>query len=413
MKFFDKVKQGWNVFRNAEEEKAIDQRPIMVSGGSFGSRRPDRRFFSSVRGSDITAAIYNRIAVDASGVSIRHVKLDKNGRFSTNVSSGLNNCLTLEANIDQNATAFRQDIFQTMLEEGTVVVVPTNTDDDPDETSTFSIETMRVGTVLEFRANFLLVRCFDDRYNRFEDLWLPKSFVAPVENPFYAVMNDNQGTLKRLVRKIRLLDAVDEMIGSGKLDLIIQLPYIVKTDSKKAQAEKRRAELEEQLAGSQYGVAYTDGTERITQLNRPVENNLLKNVESLTAMLYTQLGLTEEVMNGTATEEAMMNYNVRTIKPLLDAVTESLKRKFLTKTAITQGHSIEYFQNPFALVPIGKFADLTDKLSRNAILSANEIRSLIGYPPVDDPNADALVNKNMPQVEGGTPPSNPLDDTNT
>jgi hypothetical protein len=226
-------------------------------------------------------------------------------------------------------------------------------------------------------------------------------------------MNDNQGTLKRLVRKIRLLDAVDEMIGSGKLDLIIQLPYIVKTDSKKAQAEKRRAELEEQLAGSQYGVAYTDGTERITQLNRPVENNLLKNVESLTAMLYTQLGLTEEVMNGTATEEAMMNYNVRTIKPLLDAVTESLKRKFLTKTAITQGHSIEYFQNPFALVPIGKFADLTDKLSRNAILSANEIRSLIGYPPVDDPNADALVNKNMPQVEGGTPPSNPLDDTNT
>lgn len=416
MKFVDRFRKGWNVFRNAEQERLNpnkDELPLFTTGGTFGSRRPDRQWYNPVRGMDIKTSVFNRIAVDAANVDIRHVKLDKKKRYLSDVDSGLNRCLTFEANIDQSGTAFRQDIFQTLLEEGEIAVVPIDTDDDPEDITSFKVNTMRVAQIIQWYPTQIRVRCFDDRYNRYEELVLPKSFIAPVENPFYAVMNEPNGTLQRLVRKIGLLDAVDEMIGSGKLDLIIQLPYIVKTDTKRAQAEKRRSELEEQLQGSQYGVAYTDGTERITQLNRPVENNLLKNVESLTKMFYTQLGITEEVLNGTANEEAMTNYMTRTVKPLLDAVVEALRRKFLSRTALSQGQTIKYFQNPFALVPPTKLADLGDKLTRNAILSSNEFRDILGYEPVDDPMANALVNKNMPQQEQPTDPmvtdSNPLD----
>lgn len=405
MKFQERIRKSFNLFRSVEEARVESELPMYTTGGSFGGRRPDRRFANTIRGSDITTAIYNRLSVDAANVKIRHVKLDEKGRYSSTVSSGLNSCLTVEANIDQGATAFRQDMFQTLLEEGTMVIVPIETGDDPDDTGSTKVETMRVGTVIEWFPLSVRVRCYDDRNGKFIEVVLPKLVVAPVENPFFSVMNERNGTLKRLVRKIGLLDAVDEMIGSGKLDLIIQLPYIIKSDTKRAQAEKRRSELEDQLQSSQFGVAYTDGTEKIVQLNRPVENNLLKNVEALTKLLYSELSLTEEVLNGTASEETMMNYQVRVTKPLLDAVCEAMKRRFLSKTARTQGHSIEYYQDPFALVPPAKFAAMVDILSRNAIISANEVRGYLGLDPVtDDPVADQLVNKNMPAISGGLDP---------
>lgn len=405
MKFLDRFKNSWNVFRNAETEN-VSERPMYISGGGFSGRRPDRKFFGSAKSSDVINAIYTRISIDAANVAIEHVVLDDNKRYSSTQPSGLNDCLNFEANIDQDGRAFRQDIFYTMLEEGNAIIVPVTTDVDPDGITTFDIQTMRVGTDVAWYPQHILTRLYDDRDGIVKELLLPKTFVAPVENPFYSVMNEPNGTLKRLVRKINLLDAVDEMIGSGQLDLIIQLPYIVKTDTKREQAEKRREELESQLRNSSLGIGYIDGTERITQLNRPVENSLLKNVEYLTNMLHTQLGITESVMNGTASEEEMMHYQIRTIKPLLDAVVGNLARKYLTKNARTRGHAIKYYQDPLALMPPSKFAEFADKLTRNAILSSNEVRDHLGRPPVDDPIADALVNKNLPQD-----PIDPLEDS--
>lgn len=389
----------WNLFR-ANEEKPPDT--FNGHGGMLTSRRPDRSYFRHVNGKEITNSIYTRIAVDAANVDLRHVKINDNGQFTENVKSALNDCLTIEANIDQGATHFRQDIFQTLLEQGTIAVVPTDTDDPPsdqnkgDFASAFVINTMRVGTIASWRPTEVTVRLFREEHAKYEELPVPKTFCAVIENPFYSIMNEPSGTLQRLTRKISLLDAIDEQIGAGKLDLIIQLPYIVKGDTKKRQAEERRAALEEQLRSSNMGVAYADGTEKVIQLNRPVENNLLKNVEYLTNMLYSQLGITEEVLNGTASEEVMLNYQTRIIKPLLQAVTEAFNRRFITKTARSQGHSIEYFLDPFALVPIGKIASIGDALTRNAILSPNEVRGIIGFKPSTDGQSDKLVNRNMP-----------------
>lgn len=409
MRIRERVKQGWNAFRNSEKAD-MSERPLYTTGGSYGGRRPDRKYFSAAKASDIVTAIYTRIAVDAANVSIRHVELDDNGRFSKVIDSGLNECLNVEANIDQGGRAFRQDLIHTILEEGNAVVVPVETDIDPDKGDRLEIETMRVGTVSTWYPMHILTRCYDDRDGIYKELFLPKDFVAPIENPFYAVMNEPNGTLKRLVRKISLLDAVDEMIGSGQLDLIIQLPYIVKSDTKRAQAEKRRDELEKQLSESKFGIGYIDGTERITQLNRPVENSLLKNVEHLTSMLYSQLGMTENILNGTAGEEEMMHYQIRIIKPLLEAVVEGMTRKYIPKEARKKGEALKYYQDPLALMPPSKFAEFADKLTRNAILSSNEVRDHLGRPPVDDEMADKLLNKNLPYEEPIGDANAPSDD---
>lgn len=404
MKFIDRVKKGWNVFSSTDAEP-YEQR--FISSGSFSQRRPDRIRSITVRGKDITNSIYTRFAVDAANVDIRHVKVDDKGRFKNAINSGLNRCFSLEANIDQGASAFKQDIFQTMLEEGTVVLVPMDTEEDPESDPNIKINTMRVGTVVGWLPEKVRVRVFREEYGRFEELTLPKSFVAPIENPFYSVMNEANSTLQRLTRKISLLDKVDEQIGSGKLDLIIQLPYIIKSDTKKAQAEKRRGELEDQLKSSQYGVAYADGTEKIVQLNRPVENNLLKNVEALTNQVYSQLGITEAILNGTADEKTMLNYQNRIIKPMLKTVTENIERKFISLTGHSQGQRINYFLDPFSLVPVSELANIADLFTRNAILSSNEFRGIIGFDPVDDPMAEALVNKNMPVPEASIVPTKP------
>lgn len=400
MSFINRIKQGWNVF-SSSEEKAKDNTPPPFGHSSF--TRPGRsgQIFQTSSGKDITNSIYTRMAVDFANVDIRHVRLDANRRFTAVVDSGLSNCLTLEANIDQSAWAFRQDIAHTLLEVGAVAIVPVSTDDgeDPEDKDGVKINTARVGTILQWYPEEVLVNLYDERVGRSKEIRIPKSIAAIVENPFHSTMNSPNSTLKRLVRKISLLDAVDEQIGSGKLDLIIQLPYLIKNETKREQAEKRRSDMEQQLQSSQFGVAYADGLEKIIQLNRPVENNLLKNVEAMTKLLYTELGITEEVLNGTADETTMLNYQTRIIKPLLKAVTEAMKRRFLSKTARTQGQSIEYYLDPFSLVPVGKIADIADKLSRNAILSANEMRSILGFPPSDDEKADKLVNNNMPVTE--------------
>lgn len=393
MSLLDRVKK-WNIFRSSEQKADKEE---FVGYGGFSSRRPDRRSVRTVSSKSIMNSIINRIGVDFSEVEIRHIRNDEYGRYLEDAKSSLNECLMVEPNIDQNPVDLRRDIGMTMLEEGVVAIVPVDTDIDPEDTDGFKIESIRVGTVVSWYPRKVRVRLFREETGRYEELNIPKRFVAISENPFYSIMNEPNSTLQRLSRKIALMDMVDEQIGAGKLDLIIQLPYIVKTDTKKAQAEKRRSELEEQLSNSQYGVAYTDGTERVIQLNRPMENNLLKNVDSLTKLLYNQLGITEEILNGTASQATMLNYQTRIIKPMLNVVVESMRRKFLSKTARTQGQSIDYFQDPFALVPAETIAELADKLTRNAILSSNEFRQILGYKPVtDDPMADKLVNKNMP-----------------
>lgn len=409
MKFRDRIKRAFtNIFKDVETQNRTERPLYLSGGGSYGSVRPDRRWSPRAKGTDIITSIYNRIAVDAANVKIQHVVLDEEGRFSKVANSGLNDCLTFEANIDQGGRAFRQDIFQTILEEGNAVILPVDVSEEESDILTVNIETMRVGTPVQWYPRHILVNAYDDREReggRYRELYLSKEFVAPIENPFYAVMNDNMGTLKRLVRKIGLLDAVDEIIGSGQLDLIIQLPYVVKTETKRNVAEERRAALEAQLSSGGMGVGYLDATERITQLNRPVENSLLKNVEYLTNMLYTQLGITEAVLNGTAGEEEMTHYQVRIIKPLLDAVVEGLSRKYLTKEARKNHHAIKYYQDPLALMPPSKFAQLSDVLSRNAILSSNEVRDHLGRPPVDDELANELINRNMPyDSQISTPP---------
>lgn len=405
MKLVDRLKRSWNVFREKEKDP-IQDLGHFSSGPSY-SYRPDKKRYIGSSGREITNAIYNRIGVDFADVDMKHIREDKNKRYLKDVRSGLNTCLTLSANIDQTGRGFRQDIAMTMLEEGVVAIVPIDTTVDPEADNTYDIQTMRVGTITAWYPNEVRVRIFRQDTAQFEELVMPKSVVAIAENPFYSVMNEANSTLKRLSRKIALMDIVDEYQGSGKLDVIIQLPYVIKSETRKAQAEKRRKDLEDQLRSSDYGVAYTDGTERVVQLNRPMENNLLKNVEHLTEMLYSQLGLTEGILNGTADEKVMMNYQARIIKPMLRTITEEMKRKFLTKTAITQGQSIEFYLDPFMLVPTSELPDIADKFTRNAILSSNEMRQIIGFRPVDDAKADELSNKNISAAkEGSDPPPN-------
>lgn len=385
-----RLQHAWNAFVN-NRDPTMQYRDI---GASY-SYRPDRPRLTRGNERSIVTSVYNRIAIDCAAIDIKHVRLDDNERFKEEIDSGLNNCLSVEANIDQSGRAFIQDVVMSMLDEGCVAIIPVETDKDPILTDSYKILSMRTGKILEWYPAHVKVRAYDERTGRKEDIVLPKARVGIVENPLYAVINEPNSTMQRLIRKLCLLDAIDEQSGSGKLDLIIQLPYIIKTEARRQQAENRRKDIEMQLAGSKYGIAYTDGTERITQLNRPVENNLMKQIEYLTQMLYSQLGITQAVLDGTADEQTMLNYYDRTIEPILSAIVDEMKRKFLTKTARSQKQSIEFYRDPFRLVPINNIADIADKFTRNEILTSNEIRQIIGMKPSDDPKADQLVNSNI------------------
>lgn len=397
LSFGSRVKRLWNAFTNRDPTTNY----TYSSMGSSYSYRPDRPRFTRGNERSIITSIYNRIALDVAAIDIRHARLDDSGRYKEDINSGLNNCLTLDANIDQTGRAFIQDIVMSMCDEGSVAIVPVDTTDDPTMTNSYDIESMRTGRITQWMPRHVKVEVYNDRTGRKEDLILPKERVAIIENPFYAVMNEPSSTLQRLKRKLNLLDVVDEQASSGKLDLIIQLPYVIKSQARRDQAESRRKDIENQLSGSRYGIAYTDGTERITQLNRPVENNLLKQIEYLTNLLYSQLSINQAVMDGTADEKTMLNYNNRTIEPIVSAIVDEMKRKFLTKTARTQGQSILYFQDPFKLVPVADIAEIADKLTRNEIATSNEIRQTIGWKPSSDPNADVLRNKNLSEPAGG------------
>ena len=392
MSLGSRVQSAWNAFFNkdptTENSGAIDI-------GTAYSSRPDRVKFTRGNEKSIVTAVFNRIALDTAAVSIEHVRLDDNDRYIYSMSSKLNNCLTLEANIDQTGRALIQDVVMSMLDEGCVAIVPTDTTYDPTKTDSYDIAALRVGKIITWYPNMVQVRVYNERTGRKEDIILPKKMVAIIENPLYAVVNEPNSTLKRLVYKMNLLDVLDERNSSGKLDLIIQLPYIVKTEARKQQAENRRKSIEDQLVGSKYGIAYTDGTERITQLNRPVENNLSSQVNDLTSMLYSQLGITDTILNGTADEKTMMNYYSRTIEPILSAITLEMKRKFLTKTARSQKQSIVFFKDPFKLVPVTEIATIADTFTRNEIMTSNEVRQIIGMKPSADPTADELRNKNL------------------
>lgn len=388
----NRIQKAWNAFNNRDPTHDRD-----IGAGYY--YRPDRPRLSRGNERSIITSIYNRIAMDCASVDIKHVRLDENGRFLSEVNSDLNNCLSLDANLDQTGRAFIQDVVMSMLDEGCVAIVPTDTDIDPTLTDSYKIYKLRTGKILEWHPEHVKVRVYNEKKGRKEDILVPKSTVGVVENPLYAVMNEPNSTMQRLIRKLCLLDAVDEQSSSGKLDLIIQLPYIIKTEARRQQAENRRKDIEMQLSGSKYGIAYTDGTERITQLNRPIENNLLKQIEYLTNMAYGQLGITQTVMDGTADEKTMLNYNNRTTEPILSAIVDEMRRKFLTKTARTQGQSIEFFRDPFRLVPVNDIAEIADKFTRNEILTSNEIRQIIGMKPSGDPKADQLVNSNIAQPE--------------
>ena len=399
MSFKDRVAHAWNAFinmdRGQEAQRTFDY------GVSYGGR-PDRTRLTTTNERSIVTSVLTRMAVDASSIPMRHIKTDEQGRYLEDVKSGLNYCLTEEANIDQAARAFRQDQIMSLFDRGAIAVVPVETSIKPVNAGTFDIKTMRVGEIVAWHPKHVKVSLYNEAVGRREEITLEKKFVAIVENPFYAIMNEPNSTLQRLIRKLNLLDAVDEQSGSGKLDLIIQLPYVVKNETRQKQAEKRRSDIEFQLKDSKYGVAYTDGTEKITQLNRPVENNLLKQIEFLTNMLYSQLGITKEIMDGTADETTMLNYQNRTIEPVVTAIVEAYRRTFLTKTARTQGQTVAFFWDAFKLVPISQVAEIADKLTRNEVASSNEIRQVIGWKPrLDDPKADELRNSNMPQSELG------------
>lgn len=385
-----RFKKAWNIFLNR------DPTGYYREPGMSYVYRPDRVRFSRGNERSIVTSVYNRIAMDVAAIDIKHCRLDENGRYLEEIKSGLNDCLTLEANIDQTSRAFRQDIVMSMFDEGAVAIVPVDTSSDP-MSGSFDILTMRTGQILEWYPTSVKVRVYNDRTGQKQDVILPKRSVSIIENPLYAVINETNSTMQRLIRKLNLLDAIDEQSGSGKLDLIIQLPYAVKSDARRAQANKRRNDLEEQLAGSKYGIAYADSTERITQLNRPIENNLMKQIEYLTDMLYSQLGITQDIMNGAANEQTMLNYNNRTIEPIISAIVDGMRRNFLTKTARTQGQTIMAFRDPFKLVPINNIAEIADKFTRNEILTSNEIRQIIGFKPSNDPKADQLVNSNIAQ----------------
>lgn len=407
MSFLERLQHGWSAFKGSENDNwtnygSVDYGPSITYNSS---QIRSRLLISGER--SILASIYNRIAIDCANVNVYHIKKDDKGRYTENMESGLQHCLTVEANIDQAATAFRQDIYHTMLEEGVVAIVPVETSANPDKTGTYKINSMRVGTITEWYPKHVKVMLYNEARGQKEEIVLSKKIVAIVENPLYSVMNEPNSTYQRLVRKLNMLDVIDEQTSSGKLDIIIQLPYVVKNERKLQEARQRSDSIETQLKNSKYGVAYIDGTERITQLNRPAENNLLKQVEQLTDMLHDQLGITPDVLRGTGTEEAMTNYMQRTIRPIMTAVTESLARTFLTKTALTQGQDVQFFQDPFSLVPVSKMAELADKLTRNEILTSNEFRGALARPPVDDPRADMLLNKNLP-TPGVEPMVDPL-----
>lgn len=385
-----RLAKGWNAFIANDEGRYS---PGYLSGPSY-SRKPDRTILSRGNSKSIVTAIYERISIDAASCRIQHVRLDENERFIEEIQSGLNYCLTEEANLDQTGRAFRQDAILSMLDEGCVALVPIETTDNPNKT-TFDVKNLRVAKIVEWKPRKVKVLVYNEWKGQKEEIWVDKSYAAIIENPFYAVMNEPNSTASRLLRKLTLLDMVDEQNGAGKLDLIVQVPYTIRTDARRKQAEQRRSDIEVQLASSKYGIAYADATEHIVQLNRPVENQLLTQVESLTRMLHSQLGITEEIMNGTADEKTMNNYYTRTIEPILSAMTDEIKRKFLSKTARTQGQSIVFFNDPFKLVPTTQLAELVDKFTRNEVMTSNEFRQIIGLKPSDDPNADQLRNKNI------------------
>lgn len=390
--FSSRLKSAWNAFVNNRDPTNYYRETSL--GYTY---RPDRPRLSRGNERSIVTSIYNRIALDVAAIGIQHCKLDENGRYIETLDSTLNRCLNLEANVDQTGQAFIQDIVMSMLDEGCVAIVPTNTTDNPNRTSSYDILTMRTGKITEWYPEHVVVRLYNDKTGKREDIKLRKSIVAIVENPFYSVMNEPNSTMQRLIRKLNLLDAIDEQSGSGKLDLIIQLPYIIKSDARREQAEKRRKDIEMQLSNSKYGIAYTDGTEHITQLNRPVDNNLMKQIEYLTSMLYGQLGINQSVLDNTADEQAMLNYTNTTVVPIVSAIVNEMKRKFLSKTARAQLQSISYFRDPFKLAPINSIAETADKLTRNEIMSKNEFRQVLGMKPSNDPKADQLINSNINQ----------------
>lgn len=394
--FGERLRHAWNAFNGNQQ---IQYRDI----GSSYSYRPDRVRLSCRNERSIVTSVYNRIAMDIAAIKIRHVYTDDDGNFVSFINSGLDNCLSFEANIDESGRSFIQDVVLSMLDEGVVAIVPIDTDIDPDITKGYDVLSMRTGQIIDWYPRHVRVRVYDDRTGQKKDVLMAKSNVAIVENPLYSIVNEPNSTMQRLIRKLVLLDAIDEQSGSGKLDLIIQLPYVVKSDARKKQAEERRADIEQQLTGSKYGIAYTDGTEHITQLNRPVENNLMNQIEYLTSMLYSQLGINQSVLDGTADDKAMTNYYARTCEPIVSAIVDSLKRTFLSKTARTRKQSIMYFRDPFSLVPLSELSELADKLTRNEIMSSNEIRQKIGLKPSNDPDADKLKNKNIshPDDSGG------------
>lgn len=398
--FGSRVKRAWNAFVNRDPTNIRDN---YYNYGTGSYRRPDRPRLSRGNERSIITSVFNRIALDVASISIRHCKLDDNDRFKEVVDSSLNKCLTLEANVDQTSRAFFQDVVMSMFDEGCVAMVPVDTSTDPNVTGSYDVDTMRTGKIVEWYPNHVKVNVYNERVGRREDIFISKSAVCIVENPLYAVMNEPNSTLQRLIRKLILLDSVDEQSSSGKLDLIIQLPYVVKSEARKQQANDRRQEIERQLTGSKYGIAYTDGTEKITQLNRPVENNLMKQVEYLTSMLYSQLGITQSILDGTADEQTMLNYHTRTIEPIVAAIADEMKRKFLTKTARTQRQTILYFRDPFKLVPVNDLAEIADKFTRNEIMTKNEFRQVIGMKPSNDPKADMLLNSNISQPTGTLP----------
>ena len=393
----DRIRNGWNAFMNRDPTEDFSKNLI---SGMVSSSRPDRTRLLPGNERTIINSIENRIAIDVSSVKIVHARMDENGRFQNTINSGLQTCMTLSANKDQTGRAFFQDLIMSLLDEGCIAVVPVDTDVNIETENSYDILTMRVGKIVTWYPDHIRVRLYNDRVGRYDEIVVEKDKTAIIENPFYSVMNEPNSILKRLNRKLQLLDAVDEQVGSGKFDLIIQLPYVIKTEERRRQAENRRKEIEMQLTGSKYGIAYTDGTEKVIQLNRSLENNLMAQVEYLTSMLYGQLGITPEVLNGTADEKTMLNYNNRIIEPLLGAITDEFKRKFLTPTARTQHQSITFYREPFKLVPVNDLAEIADKFTRNAILSSNEIRGLIGFKPVDDPKADELSNKNLNEAKG-------------
>ena len=394
------LKHAWNLF--ASEEGPVRNRDFNYGYGS--SISPTRTVFTRGNERTVVTAVYNRIAIDAAAIDIKHVELDEAGRYKSDVESGINNCLTVEANIDQTSRQFMLDVITSLLDEGCVAVVPVDTITDPNITGGYDIVTMRVGRITQWYPDRVTVLLYNERTGQKEEVTVPKKYTAIIENPLYAVMNEPNSTMQRLIRKLALMDSVDEESSSGKLDLIIQLPYLVKTEAKRQAAEERRAQIEEQLKGSKYGVAYIDGSEHVTQLNRSVENNLMKQIEYLTTLLYSQLGITQGVLDGTADENTMNNYYNRTIEPILSAIVDEFHRKFLTKTARSQGQSIQYFRDPFKLIPVNEVSEIADKFTRNEILSSNEVRQIIGMRPSKDPAADELRNKNLSQSKTGVRP---------